>query len=82
MIFAELFWWKNVVSMQLAELWCCMALDEAVRGLYCLGKLETYPVAYKQHNNLAAKTWELSSLLGGQSSSSWKRWRPDLDPGP
>lgn len=41
--------------MQLAELWCCMALDEAVRGLYCLGKLETYPVAYKQHN-LAAKT--------------------------
>lgn len=42
--------------MQLAELWCCMALDEAVRGLYCLGKLETYPVAYKQHNNLAAKT--------------------------
>ena len=67
--------------MQAAELWCCMALDEAVRGLYCLGKLETDPATYEQHNDLTSKTCQLSPLLGDQISSSWKWWRPNLDPG-
>lgn len=47
---------KKCVSVQLAELRCCMALEDAVRGLCCSGALGIHPVAYKQHNNLDSKT--------------------------
>lgn len=43
-----------------------------------LSKLEAYLVANKQHENLNSKTWEWSSLLGSQISSSWN----GLDAGP
>lgn len=42
-------------SVHAAELQCCMALHEAVRGLDCSGKMETNQITYK-HHNIASKT--------------------------
>lgn len=51
-------------SVCAAELLCCMALQEAVRGLDCSGKLETNQITYK-HHSIASKTWEQSFPVGG-----------------